>query len=409
MKKLSAVFKHFTALLLAAILAGAAFGCDMENINYGDTDNSEKYGSPVEFEGSPHEARVFFVNVGKADCAVVEVDGHAWLVDTGTEDSFINTYAALELMGIESLDGVILTHEHDDHIGGLDPISKRFPIGSAYYPEFVLDGAKIEAAAYVAGAETHTVKAGDSIPITEGAAFEVLAPSERIEGDGNDNSLVARLTVNGRTFLFTGDMQTAEDGRLLGSGADISCDVLKIPNHGNDDATSAEFASAADPLIAVISTDTNVDHNSANPKVIARLEGAEIRLTQKYELGILMEVSERGEISLSFPERPAALSGAEIVSASKDAQTLELRNDTESELDVSGWFVYSTKGHEVLSFPEGTIIAPGGTLLVACKSSYRLDEADVVWDQKKVWADKKEDRAVLCDPFGNKISEKLSE
>ena len=353
------------AFILVLIVIALFTACEPADVNYGDTDNSEKYGAAVEFEGEPHEASVFFVNVGKADCAIVSVDGHTWLIDTGTESSFSQVYAALGLLGADELDGVILTHEHDDHAGGLDPIAQRFGIGMVITPECLNSRGEIDSVIYDNELAAETRKAGESIEITEDVSFSVLAPEKLTGGDDNNNSLVVKLTVNGRSFLFTGDMEKAEEELLLASGADISCDVLKVPNHGNNDATGEAFADKASPLIAVISTDTSVDGNSANRRVMARLGMAEVYVTQKYELGVLLTVSPRGEIALSFPERPEK-SGAslEITEASKAQQTFTVKNNGSESVDLSGWFVYSSKGYEVFNFPEGTEIAAGGELLV---------------------------------------------
>lgn len=400
-------FKTVLAAALSAFMLLSLFGCGEEG--NGGTDDRPGYSSPAEFEGEPHDASVFFVNVGKADCAVIDIDGHAWLIDAGTDESFVNTCAALEHLGISALDGVILTHEHADHIGGLVPLSAKYPIGKAIYPEYLKRPVDITEALASASIPGMTVKVGDSIPVTAGVSFEVLAPETMDEEDDNDNSLVCALTVNGRRFLFTGDMQLSEDGRLVASGRNVLCDVLKVPNHANPDAVSAEFADAADPLISVISTDTSVDANSNSRRVRAKLSDSEIFVTQDHDLGVLITVSEKGELSVSFPARREALSGAAVTGASKSDQTVAIANVSGQSLDISGWFVYSSRGCEVFAFPQGTVIPAGGSLLIACKKSVLVSSADFVWNEKKVWAAEKNDDAVLCDPYGNEVSRLPSE
>lgn len=401
--------KRVSAALFAVLMLTAVFcGC-IKDPNAG-TDNSKKYGAAVDFEGVPHEVSVFFVNVGKADCAIVNIDGHTWLVDCGTEESFISTCAALELMGVSVIDGVILTHGHSDHVGGLVPIAQKYAVGKIVTSALLTDSAKIDSAADEIGVIVTTAKAGDEIAITDGVLFEAVAPETHNSDNDNDNSLVLMLRVNGRRFLFTGDMQAAEDNILVSSRRDISCDVLKTPNHGNPDAVSEVFAKAARPLISIISTDTTVDSDSANRQVMAKLAMSEIYITQQYPLGVLVTVSPRGEITLSFPERPAAAETAvEIAEASKEHQSFTVVNNGSAEADISGMFVCSTKGGEVFVFPKGTVIEAGGKLTVACKKSDIADGADFIWNRKKVWAENKTDYAVLCDAYGNELSRKLSE
>ena len=402
------LYKIVAAIIISVIICVILL-CSCNTGGESAVDNSAEYGSPTEFEGDPHEVSVFFVNAGKADCSIVSVDGRIWLVDTGTEEGFPSAYAALELIGADSIDGVIISHGHGDHLGGLVPIANRFSIGGVFYPDHLLDSSDIEQTAEKLGLKAEKVKAGSAVEIVPGAEFSVLAPQGQIAGNDNDNSLVAMLCVNGRKFLFTGDMQEAEDRALVASGAELACDLLKVPNHGNPDACSPAFAAAASPLISIVSTDTAADPDSANSRVLARLASSEIYLTQKYEMGVLVTVSPRGEMAVSFPKRPGAASGAELTGASKEEQSFTVKNSSDAELDLTGWFVYSTKGYEVFNFPRGTALAPGQELKVACSRAENAVSADLYWDAKKVWADSKEDAAVLCDRWGNEICRVISE
>ena len=124
--------------------------------------------------------------------------------------------------------------------------------------------------------------------------MEVIAPLEYNKKDDNDNSLVLRLLVNGKVFLFTGDMQFAEEQTLLNAGTDVSADVLKVGNHGNPDSTSEQFAKAVNPEIAIITTDTSVDTDSANERVKKLF--SKVLLTQDYKFGIKITIDKDGNL-----------------------------------------------------------------------------------------------------------------
>ena len=126
-------------------------------------------------------------------------------------------------------------------------------------------------------------------------------------------------------------------------------------------------------------------------------------------MGILVTVSPKGEIGLSFPERAETASGVEINMASKAEQSFSVINTTENSIDIGGWFVYSDKGYEVYSFPNGTSLLPGQELIVACEQSPAAEGADLIWHRRKVWSDKKADNAVLCDSHGGEVSRRASE
>ncbi len=349
--------------------------------------------------GGAHDAAVLFVNVGKADCAIVSIDGLAYIIDTGTEESFAQVYAALETLGVSSVEAVFISHCHSDHIGGLESILAKYSVGMIYSPAFALDDSAAAETAVDYSVPRTILNVGDTVTASGDAVFTALAPSRLNTVDDNDNSLVLRLCVNGRSVLFTGDMQFDEELTLLDTGADVSADVLKVGNHGNSDATSKDFAAAVSPSIAIFSTDTSVDSDSASSKVKNKLTSAEYYVTQDYDVGILLSIGRDGGLSITSPKRTAAAADVTLLYASKTDQTVAIFNNGD-DADISGWFIYSDYGYEVFAFPHGTFIARGQTIVIAARKSALADSADFVWSKKNVWAKKKADSAHLCDPYG---------
>ena len=343
------------------------------------------------------ELSVMFINVGYGDATLVQVNGKSYLIDAGPKEAVVALYRALALCGVNRLDGLFLTHTHNDHVGGAEALALRCDIGTLYSAEISMKRNVIEGLAEDLSLAHQTLSAGDTIDIGGGAYFEVLGPVEYNLGD-NDNSLVMKLHAGGVTVLLTGDMQNAEEKTLLDAGIDVTADVLKVGNHGNPDATSEAFAQAVGAQIAVISTNTAEDGDSPADRVIAALEGAQVYVTQDYACGVLLTVT-GGEIDISGLMPPEAAADIAIQEIDRDAQTITLVNHG-ADAELSGYFIISQKGGEIFVFPQGAVIAAGETLTVACRGG----AGDYIWDEKKVWSDKNGEEGVLYDAYGNELS-----
>ena len=315
------------------------------------------------------EFAVLFINVGKADAAVLRFGDVTVLVDTGSESSAPQLIAGLNLLGVTRIDALFLTHSHSDHIGGLDALCANYAVSMVYSPFFSeqnKDGeGKIVNRCEKLSLPHTELKAGESVAVTDDVSFSVLGPLELNEDDDNDNSLVLRFTVKNTTFLLTGDMQFAEEDTLLSTGTDLSADVLKVGNHGNPDATSDRFAAAVSPSLAVISTDTSVDTDSASSRVVSALSGAVVRVTEDFPLGVLLTLDENGKPVVSTPAVPASGPQVTIAALDTDAQTITIVNESDAQADLSGCILYSARSGATLRIPGGTLLPAGGTLLVS--------------------------------------------
>lgn len=349
------------------------------------------------------EVQLFFVNVGKADAMIIAAGASHYLVDTGTKESVPALLGALNYLGADGLEGVFLTHSHSDHVGGLELVAQALPIGQLYHAditELTDKGVnKFERFSEELSIPHTELSAGQTLTLDGGIELEVLGPLVPNTDDDNDQSLVLMLRVSGRKILLTGDMQFAEEQTLLSSGADLSADILKVGNHGNPDATSEDFAAAVSPALAVISTDTDEDADSANARVRRAFSGAEIYVTEDCGMGVLVTVSPDGSVEVSDTNMPAA-EGPEISHIDKQTQTVTITNDGPG-LDISGFMIFSSKGKELFVFPEGSYLAEGGTVTVACTPN----SGDFVWPEEAVWHEEKNDTGILYDRYGAELGQ----
>ena len=240
------------------------------------------------------QVELFAVNVGKGDALVVRAGDYTCLIDTGKEKAQEQLEVALKALGVEALDAVFITHTDKDHVGGLkwlreSGIEIRAIYASRYYPNTTEKKHPAVKAAKKLDLEVQWLGAGDSVPLGDsGAVFQVLAPEMEIPDDEDDNSLVMMLESPDGRILLTGDMEHVEEAALLASGADLRCEVLKVANHGDSDATSPALIAACAPSVALISTSSEEKPGTPDPGVVRNLQtlGCAVCVTQDASLGV---------------------------------------------------------------------------------------------------------------------------
>ena len=236
-----------------------------------------------------HDAvRITFVEIGQGDAAVIELpDGQVWMVDggglpfvapnaRGDRQKLAETPARQALLPylrhrrIEQIDVAIVSHAHPDHFVGLQAVAREMPIRELWSVHEIRErpGAYERWLAELEESGTRVEAPHLGIARTsENALLEVLWPVYQ-EGEPaksraamadpiltvNDNSLVVRLQVAGRSVLFAGDIEAEAEELLVGRyGDSLRADIVKVPHHGSRTSSTAAFANATRPAVAVIS------------------------------------------------------------------------------------------------------------------------------------------------------------
>ena len=258
-------------------------------------------GGSVGAEEEAPELSLYAINVGKADALLLRSGKTAYLIDTGTEDSFPALLKALKAEGITYLDGVILTHTHKDHAGGLEYLlDSDIEIGQVYASGYYNKKEKKHPAVKALNDLNRKpvfLLSGDTLPL-DGGTLEVLGPLVHDEEKENNNSLVLLATGGGGTMLLAGDMEFPEEKTLLNAGLISHADVLKVGNHGNPDATGDAFLEAVSPKAAVFSTNTEEEPDTPAARIINWMNRHDVAVyqTQETENGVLITLK-NGEIA----------------------------------------------------------------------------------------------------------------
>ena len=130
---------------------------------------------------------------------------------------------------------------------------------------------------------------GDTLPFGEGI-LRVIGPIAQDPDKENNNSLVLLASAGGGTLLLTGDMEFPEEASLIQAGLMPHADVIKIGNHGEDDATSTDLIRTVNPSLAVISTNTEDEPDTPSLRVMQLLETWNVKVlqTQDTENGVMI-------------------------------------------------------------------------------------------------------------------------
>lgn len=250
---------------------------------------------------SETDSFVFFINVGKGDSVLIKSEGNYILIDTGKEEHTNMLLSSLKLAGVDRLNAVFITNSNKAHLGGLEKLSEEYEIDHVYFPSYGKPNKKgqnkIKKKVKKLSLRYTTVDALNNSEITvSGVTFNILGPTEFISEKDNNNSLVMKAEINGIKYLFTSDMQFTEEQLIFHSEADLDCDILLVPNHGNEDATSEEFIKKCSPSYSIISTERTEDDNTADRRVLdlVRYHGGTYYLTEDSEHGILTYADENG-------------------------------------------------------------------------------------------------------------------
>lgn len=224
--------------------------------------------------------RVYILDVGQGDAALLRTDSHSVLIDGGEPDYGPTVVRMLQKAGVEQLDCIINSHPHSDHIGGIAAVLEQIPVGALYLPKTpeawkptglsytnVLDLAEEKQIPIITPACHETLSLG-------AAELEFLCADDASLVDLNDCSLVCRVTCGERRFLFTGDLSAAGEQAMLSKGYALSADVLKIGHHGSSQSTTPDFLAAVSPDYAAISCGAMNDYGHPAPRILNVLRDA---------------------------------------------------------------------------------------------------------------------------------------
>lgn len=283
-------------IAFCAVLAGIIWLCG------GFEPDAESQGAAALEEGT---VKVHFIDVGQADCVLIECADGAILIDAGENDDSQKIAAYLNERGIKRLNYVIGTHAHSDHMGGMDDVILQYRVDELIIPtkasgeKFYSD---VISAAKSKNVPARTASEGETLKFQTGK-LEVLDDGSELLDDLNDNSYILKFTYGETTFLFTGDAGDNYEREMISKRESLDVDVLQVAHHGSRSSTCMEFIAATTPEHAVIQVGRDNSYGHPSKDTVSRLVRAGAGVYRNDELGDIVVTTDGKNISITYDKQ----------------------------------------------------------------------------------------------------------
>lgn len=276
---------------------------------------------------------VHFIDVGQGDSELLQFAGKNVLIDAGEQDIGPRVESYLRDHGASSLDLVVATHPHEDHIGGLLTILNDFTVGQ------VLDSGQTHTSQTFENylnlidqknIPFSTAERGQTIDLDPSLQIEVLSPPATLfSGDLNQNSIVLKVTYSNVSFLFMGDAGIEAEDSIMAAGYDLQSDILKVGHHGSSSSSSPAFLSAVRPEVEIIEVGAANDYGHPTQKTLSALQSTSSKVYRTDTNGDIVVTTDGQNYSVSTSKQswntastaPQATASAVTWPASPDAST----------------------------------------------------------------------------------------
>lgn len=251
-----------------------------------------------------------FLDVGQGDAVLIRNAGREVLIDTGPTD---DVAAHLKRLGVDTLDLLVASHNHSDHIGGADAVLDRIPVknyldnghpATTQIQRRVLDRIRRKKVTYLR-ATSRTIAIGDArLRIIPAPAIAGLD-----DGEQNNRSVVVLLERGRFRALLSGDSEVEEQDALLKADQVPDVDVLKAAHHGSRNGVSAAWLARTRPEVVVISVGAgnSYGHPHAEALRLYRSAGSRVlRTDQQGDVVIRVGPDGRYVVRTERAPRPAA-------------------------------------------------------------------------------------------------------
>lgn len=231
-------------------------------------------------------AEVHFLDIGQGDAILIRTPQyHNILIDGGPPGSRLIQEMGNILPPLEkTIDLIILTHPHLDHIGGLIEVLERYKVKnvlltgvqhtSSYYENFLSKIQKNNIPIHIAN-KTQDFILGELF-------FDTIYPFSSIANDAfqniNNSSIVIKMTYKKTSVLFTGDAEQEVEEKILAKNTHIQAEIMKAAHHGSRTSNTTTYLEAIQPTMAIIQVGGKNKYDHPHQETLERFSHKKIKV-----------------------------------------------------------------------------------------------------------------------------------
>jgi len=230
--------------------------------------------------GIDGKGKVYYLNIGQGDSALVETpDKVQVLIDGGPDNSLLSELSKAMPFYDKSIDLMVMSHPQKDHIYGFIEVLKRYKVDNILLSSIAYkSGIYNEIKELLKEKNINVIEAeiGERVYLGKYSYFDVLYPFEDMSGkdvgNPNDVSVALRLSMLGKNFFFAGDAEFKEELEITSLNTDLGVDVFKADHHGSRTSNSDSLLEKLNPKAVVISVGKNNSYGHPSPSVMERFK-----------------------------------------------------------------------------------------------------------------------------------------
>ena len=246
--------------------------------------------------------RMTFFDVGQGDAIFLEMpNGNQVLIDGGPGGRVLARLGRAMPFWDRSIDILILTHPHLDHVEGLIDVLERYRVGmivtsgAGYKTPEAQEWQKIIREKNI---PLHIARAGERFNLGGGGVLDIFLPFADFSGSApkeiHDAMVAAKFSFGKNSVLLMGDAEREFEYKLVFFGFPVDSDILKIGHHGSRTSSAEEFVRAVSPIVSVIEVGKKNRYGHPHEETIGTLGRFG---------GRILRTDESGDIRVKFTGR----------------------------------------------------------------------------------------------------------